>query len=94
MGQLKTDPDHLNTPNLELGLACQIEAEAMLIYPPHCAPELQFFHPREFLNDGLLNLVSGHLLHIGTRHFLIRNHHLKQPYVPDVNGQPDQSDVA
>ncbi|MNE30414.1 hypothetical protein D3C80_1239270 [compost metagenome] len=94
MGQLKTDPDHLNALHLELEPACQIEAEAGSIYQHHCALKLQFFHQHEFLNGELLNLVSGLLLHIGTRHFLIHSRHLKQPCVPDVNGQPDQSGVA
>ncbi|MNJ70009.1 hypothetical protein D3C77_664230 [compost metagenome] len=94
MGQLKTDPDHLNALPLEQGPACQIEAEAGSIYQHHCALKLQFFHQHEFLNGELLNLVSGLLLHIGTRHFLIRSRHLKLLYVPDVNGQLGRSDVA
>ena len=94
MDQLKTDPDHLNALHLELELAFLREAEAGSIYPHHCAPELQFFHQHEFLNDGLPSLVSGLLHHIGTRHFLIHSRHLKQLCVPDVNAQPDRSGVA
>ncbi|MNZ03693.1 hypothetical protein D3C78_203740 [compost metagenome] len=94
MGQLKKDPDHLNTLPLEQGPACQIEAGAGSIYQHHCAPELQFFHQHEFLNGELQGSDVAHLHYIGTRHFLIHSRHLKQPCVPDVNGQPDQSDVA
>ncbi|SSS43043.1 Uncharacterised protein [Acinetobacter baumannii] len=94
MDQLRKDRVHLNAQLPELEPAYRIKAEAMSTYQHHYDPKSQFFLRREFLNGGSQDLVSDLLLHIGTRYFLIHSRHLKQLCVPDVNGRPDQSDVA
>ncbi len=66
MGQLKTDLNRPDAQHLESEIACQIRVEVMSIYLLHYDLKLQSFHPHEFANGELPDLVLGHHPRIGT----------------------------